>query len=52
MTHDPDSLTDVLAPLNPELEAYYSNKPMMWRNVSLIGICNLGWVSSAGSWVP
>ena len=27
----------------PELAAYYSDFPLMWRNVVLIGISNLGW---------
>lgn len=27
----------------PELAAYYANTPLMWRNVILIGISNLGW---------
>ncbi len=27
----------------PELAAYYANAPLMWRNVILIGISNLGW---------
>ena len=26
-----------------ELEAYYANRPLMWRNVALIGLCNVGW---------
>jgi len=26
-----------------ELAAYYANKPLMWRNIVLIGLCNVGW---------
>lgn len=48
MTHDPDALTDALPPQNPELAAYYADKPLMWRNVTLIGICNAGWGAVAG----
>lgn len=28
---------------SPELAAYYANKPLMYRNVALIGLCNVGW---------
>jgi MFS family permease len=27
----------------PELAAYYADTPLMWRNVILIGVSNLGW---------
>ena len=27
----------------PELLAYYADKTLMWRNIILIGICNVGW---------
>ncbi|XHR31014.1 MAG: MFS transporter [Chthoniobacteraceae bacterium] len=30
----------------PELAAYYSNRPLMWRNLSLILLLNLGWAVS------
>lgn len=30
----------------PELDAYYSNRPLMWRNLSLILLLNLGWAVS------
>ncbi len=26
-----------------EVAAYYADKPLMWRNVALIGLCNVGW---------
>lgn len=26
-----------------ELESYYSNKPLMWRNVTLLALLNIGW---------
>ena len=29
--------------MEPALVAYYSDRPLMWRNVTLIGISNLGW---------
>ncbi len=25
------------------MAAYYANRPLMWRNIAMIGICNLGW---------
>jgi len=28
---------------SPELANYYANKPLMWRNIALIGLCNIGW---------
>ncbi|MEI6166916.1 MAG: MFS transporter [bacterium] len=28
---------------DPALDAYYADKKLMWRNVTLIGICNIGW---------
>lgn len=28
---------------SPELTAYYADRPLMWRNVILIGLCNVGW---------
>ena len=28
---------------SPELTAYYANKPLLYRNVALIGICTVGW---------
>jgi maltose/moltooligosaccharide transporter len=28
---------------SPELAAYYANKPLMWMNVFLIGVCTMGW---------
>ena len=30
----------------PELTAYYSNRPLMWRNLSFILLLNLGWAVS------
>jgi len=27
----------------PELAAYYADSRLMWRNIILIGICNMGW---------
>lgn len=26
-----------------ELAAYYADKRLMWRNIALIGLCNMGW---------
>ncbi|CAN5655213.1 hypothetical protein BH09VER1_BH09VER1_55680 [soil metagenome] len=34
--------------LTPELDAFYANKALMWRNVILIGFCNIGWGVVAG----
>ena len=31
------------APQSAELTAYYANKPLMYRNIALIGLCNIGW---------
>lgn len=30
----------------PQLEAYYNNRPLMWRNLGLILLLNLGWAVS------
>jgi len=35
-----------------ELAAYYADKPLMWRNVVLIGICNIGWGVVGGIVTP
>ena len=44
MSTSPDTAPELSATEHsPELEKYYADKPLMWRNVSLIGICNLGW---------
>ena len=29
--------------LSPELKAYYANRPLMWRNLTLIALLNMGW---------
>ncbi len=29
--------------VTPELQAYYDNRPLMWRNLVLILLLNLGW---------
>ena len=29
--------------LTPELRAYYANRPLMWRNLTLIALLNMGW---------
>lgn len=48
------SATDEISPAlsktehSPELAAYYADKPLMWRNVALIGFCNIGWGVVAG----
>lgn len=36
----------------PELAAYYADRKLMWRNVILIGISNLGWGLAATVTVP
>ena len=36
----------------PELAAYYSDRKLMWRNVILIGISNLGWGFAGTITVP
>lgn len=36
----------------PDLEAYYADKRLMWRNVILIGFCNVGWGVVAGIVTP
>ena len=33
---------------SPELAAYYADKPLMWRNIALIGLCNIGWWTTGG----
>lgn len=33
---------------NVELLAYYADKPLMWRNVSIICLCSVGWGAVAG----
>ncbi|MFA6175243.1 MAG: MFS transporter [Phycisphaerae bacterium] len=45
MTAPPDGLSPAQS---PELAAYYADKPLMWRNVMLIGLCNIGWGMVAG----
>ena len=30
-------------PQSDELAAYYADKPLMWSNIALIGLCNVGW---------
>jgi len=48
------SATDEISPAlsntehSPELAAYYADKPLMWRNIALIGLCNVGWGVVAG----
>ena len=32
----------------PELCAYYSNDRLLWRNLALIGLCNIGWSVATG----
>ncbi|GEM_PF-2535898 len=27
----------------PELAASYADRELMWRNIALIGLCNVGW---------
>ncbi len=44
----PSSAPDV----TPELQAYYANKPLMWRNVAPIGLCNVGWGVADGIVMP
>ena len=36
----------------PELAAYYADRKLMWRNVILIGISNLGWGLAGALTVP
>lgn len=36
----------------PELAAYYADRKLMWRNVILIGISNLGWGMAGTLTVP
>jgi len=31
-----------------ELRAYYADTKLLWRNVALIGVCNLGWSVAVG----
>jgi hypothetical protein len=38
-----DMSTEPTKAQTPELTAYYANKPLMYRNVALIGLCNMGW---------
>jgi MFS family permease len=40
---DPEPSALEIPAQSPELEAYYANKPLLWRNLILIGICNIGW---------
>ena len=28
---------------SPEMKAYYANRPLMWRNLTMILVLNLGW---------
>jgi hypothetical protein len=37
---------------SPALAAYYADKPLMWRNIALIGLCNVGWGVVAGIVTP
>ena len=46
--HNPIIQSGAASPPNPELDAYYADKPLMWRNVALIGVCSVGWGTVAG----
>jgi MFS family permease len=44
MSTSPDTSPELSATEHsPELEKYYADKPLMWRNIALIGLCNIGW---------
>lgn len=29
--------------INPEMKAYYANRPLMWRNLAMIAVLSMGW---------
>ena len=53
MTTSPDTSPELSATEHsPELEKYYADKPLMWRNIALIGLCNIGWGVVGGIVTP
>ena len=40
---DPQASAKKAEEINPELVAFYENRPLMWRNLALILLLNLGW---------
>ncbi|MFZ4775052.1 MAG: MFS transporter [Terrimicrobiaceae bacterium] len=53
MSTSPDTSPELSATEHsPELEKYYADKPLMWRNIALIGLCNMGWGVVGGIVTP
>jgi hypothetical protein len=52
MSHPPAPINTDPQTQTPELAAYYADRPLMIRNVALIGICNVGWAVTDTLVVP
>jgi MFS family permease len=46
------SVPEVNQATTPELAAYYADRRLLWRNITLIGICNMGWFTVMGIVTP
>jgi positive regulator of sigma E activity len=42
----PNELSAAEQAFTPELEAYYANRALMWRNVALISLSNIAWTQA------